>query len=431
MKLALTPSQNLTLTPQLQQAIQLLSLSLQELETEIQSMLERNPLLEITEETPLRYTAPPLTSIEHDSDPIEEHTLIDHLLWQLAMNSSTAEEYTMGSAIIGNLDDNGYLTCPLTEIQDFLKPQVHSLDRLRATQKKIQHFDPLGVACDSLKECLLTQCHQRFQTHPLHALLVRLIHAYLPALAEKNFSDIQRRLHLSEETLKEVLALLHLLDPKPGLQINPRKPEFIIPDAFVRLEHGSWVIQPNQTYYPTLRIQTDYAKLLHQVPTGSEKHFIQSHLQEAHWFLKTLAHRQDLLVKVVQYIVSHQQAFLEHGDLAMRPLILKEVAQALNVHESTISRITTQKYIDTPRGIYELKYFFSNPIPGHQGAASSATAIKALIKKLILAEQAQKPLNDGQLCALLSAQGIPLARRTIAKYREALGIPVATARQQP
>ena len=440
-------SQQLTMTPQLQQAIRLLQLSSIELKTEIEQALEQNPLLESVEDLHAETTIIEPTSwheknnqsnsfnrdFNFESLPPKKETLQEYLAWQLNLTPFSRSERDIASMIIDSIQENGYLCCSPPELYDACKtlalntPPFKKGDRgdfhesIENVRRQLQLFDPLGVASYTLQDSLEVQCRQLYAEHPLFALILILIQKHLPLVAKRDMISLAKLLKSPIEDLNLALECIQRLNPNPGLDVGERETAYIIPDAFVTKNQGEWTITLNQEALPQVRIQADYAALIKKV-TVEEQEYIQSHLREARWFLKSLETRHQTLYKVIKAIVEYQKKFFEYGEEAMRPLILQDIASLVEIHESTVSRITSQKYIYTPRGMYELKYFFSSHIDTTQGAEYSTTAVKALLKKIIAAEPSQKPFSDTQLSHLLAEQGINIARRTISKYREALGI---------
>jgi len=295
---------------------------------------------------------------------------------------------------------------------------------------RIQNFDPPGVGARDLKETLLLQIKQFPLESPWLKPAQELIEKHFDLLANREYSQLTRRLKISEEELKQILHLIQSLNPRPGSQITASKPEYIIPDVIVSKHNGKWKVELNPDAAPRLRVNPHYASLIKQVHNSEDNTCLKNHLQEARWFIKSLLSRNETLLKVATSIVARQTDFLEHGEEAMKALVLHDIAEAVGMHESTISRVTSKKYMHTPRGIFELKYFFSSHVSTSSGGECSATAIRALIKKLITTENTNKPLSDSKLAAILGDQGINVARRTVAKYREAMAIPPSNERKR-
>lgn len=471
--LQLRLSQQLAMTPQLQQAIRLLQLSTLELQQEIQLALESNPLLEQTdqhdeiesfekadsdsldtgealeqrdmpEELPLDATwdeiysagTPSGTGTDYRDEelPIYQgettQTLQDYLMWQVELTPFSDTDAAIATSIVDAVDNTGYLTVPLQDILDSIGDDDVTLEEVEAVLKRVQRFDPVGVAARDLRDCLLVQLSQ-FADDTTRLTEARLIVSdHLDLLANHDFRSLIRVTRLKEEVLKEALALIQSLDPRPGQSINTGESEYVIPDVLVRKVQGIWAVELNTDSVPRLQINQQYAALGNSARNDSDGQFIRSNLQEARWLIKSLESRNDTLLKVTRCIVEQQQDFFEQGEEFMKPMVLADIAQAVDMHESTISRVTTQKFLHSPRGIFELKYFFSSHVNTDSGGEASSTAIRALVKKLIAAENPVKPLSDSKLTALLSDQGIIVARRTVAKYRESLSIPPSNQRKQ-
>jgi len=493
--LQLRLGQQLTMTPQLQQAIRLLQLSSLELEAEIQEALESNPLLEradeaegegeaspestaeaqenaaveagaeaaaeITAEGPEAaeaglqtddipselpvdsawedvydggYSAPSAPPPDDDLPSIEnrrfeEEDLHDHLIWQMRLTPLSETDQAIALAIIDAIDEDGYLRASLEEIQEAVGDDV-SLEEIEAVLHLVQNFDPPGVAARDLRESLILQLRQWDPQTPWYDEAMRLLENYFDLLAGRDFNQLARRMRLSTDELTEVVRLINRLNPRPGAQISPARTEYIIPDVFVRKVNGTWRVELNPEIQPRLRINSLYASMVKRANRSADNAYLQGRLQEARWLIKSLQSRNETLLKVATCIVERQQAFLEHGEEAMKALVLHDIAEAVGMHESTISRITTKKYMHTPRGIFELKYFFSSHVSTDSGGECSSTAIRALIKKMIANEDVRKPLSDSKIAALLAQQGIKVARRTVAKYRDSLGIPPSNERKR-
>ena len=472
--LQLKTSQNLTMTPQLQQAIRLLQLSSMELKQEIQEFLETNMMLELDEEQDnvTQAVSEEQTDTRADTTVNEEpsripedlpvdsvwediydssvslqkgngesfsydflntstNTLGDHLLWQLNLTPLSENDNAIAVTIIDSLDDDGYLTCSLEDILDTLNDEHNlELDEIEAVLRIIQNMEPAGVAARDLKECLLIQLRQCPEDTPWLNEARLLVGNYLDLLAVRNYKQLQRQLKLDQSGLQEVITLIQSMDPRPGSRIQQTQTEYIVPDVYVKKEKGVWRVELNTESMPQLRINSNYARMIRRADYSDDNTSLKNHLQEARWFIKSLQSRSETLLKVASAIVERQRAFLDYGEEAMKPLVLHDIADSLGLHESTISRVTTHKYMHTPRGIYELKYFFSSQLDTDFGGACSSTAIRAILKKLIEAESPTKPLSDSKLSATLAEQGFKVARRTIAKYREAMGIPPSNERKR-
>ena len=471
--LQLRLSQQLAMTPQLQQAIRLLQLSTLELQQELQQALESNPLLEqidtheeidtretqdsetldtadaleqkeMPEELPLDaswdtiYTAgtPSGTSGDYIDDELPVYqgettqTLQDYLMWQVELTPFSDTDRAIATSIVDAVDDTGYLTVPLEDILESMGDEVIDIDEVEAVLKRIQRFDPVGVAAKDLRDCLLIQLSQFDKTTPWLEEARLIISDHLDLLANHDFRTLMRVTRLKEDVLKEAVNLIQSLDPRPGQSIQTGEPEYVIPDVLVRKHNGHWTVELNSDSIPRLQINQHYASMCNNARNDGDSQFIRSNLQDAKWLIKSLESRNDTLLRVSRCIVEQQQAFFEQGEEYMKPMVLADIAQAVEMHESTISRVTTQKYLHSPRGIFELKYFFSSHVNTEGGGEASSTAIRALVKKLIAAENPAKPLSDSKLTSLLSEQGIMVARRTVAKYRESLSIPPSNQRKQ-
>ncbi|HFU4994760.1 TPA: RNA polymerase factor sigma-54 [Escherichia coli] len=471
--LQLRLSQQLAMTPQLQQAIRLLQLSTLELQQELQQALESNPLLEqidtheeidtretqdsetldtadaleqkeMPEELPLDaswdtiYTAgtPSGTSGDYIDDELPVYqgettqTLQDYLMWQVELTPFSDTDRAIATSIVDAVDDTGYLTVPLEDILESMGDEEIDIDEVEAVLKRIQRFDPVGVAAKDLRDCLLIQLSQFDKTTPWLEEARLIISDHLDLLANHDFRTLMRVTRLKEDVLKEAVHLIQSLDPRPGQSIQTGEPEYVIPDVLVRKHNGHWTVELNSDSIPRLQINQHYASMCNNARNDGDSQFIRSNLQDAKWLIKSLESRNDTLLRVSRCIVEQQQAFFEQGEEYMKPMVLADIAQAVEMHESTISRVTTQKYLHSPRGIFELKYFFSSHVNTEGGGEASSTAIRALVKKLIAAENPAKPLSDSKLTSLLSEQGIMVARRTVAKYRESLSIPPSNQRKQ-
>ena len=468
------------MTPQLQQAIRLLQLSSLELQSEIQEALETNPLLEVEEEVdytqqqdtiesdsqadfqtdssqlehrdipeelttdsqwedtfdlPMTKTTPSLQSttdltLADNADP-QQNSLQAHLLWQMRLTPFSALEQAIATAIIDAIDDNGYCQSSLSEIQQTLSlTPAPPLEEIEAVLHRLQHFDPIGVGARNLQECLLIQLQQYPTTEAYTPLVTQLVTEYLDHLAKRDYQTIQRGMQINEAQLTELVKTIQCLNPRPGRQQAIEQSQYIVPDVYVRKVGQHWRLSLNPDNNPNLQVADHYAQLIKRADNSSDNIYLKNHLQEARWFLKSLQSRNETLLKVTQAIIDHQQDFLEHGDVAMRPLILNAIAEEVDMHESTISRVTTRKYLHTPRGIYELKHFFSSHVQTDSGGECAATAIHAIIKAIVQEENPRKPLSDNKIAQLLGEKGIKVARRTIAKYREALAIPPSNERKR-
>tara|TARA_Y100000782_G_scaffold18251_1_gene18931 strand:- start:1788 stop:3272 length:1485 start_codon:yes stop_codon:yes gene_type:complete len=482
-------SQQLTMTPQLQQAIKLLQLSTLDLQQEIQEALDSNPLLEVEEgsdepqleknnidgddvaqdavttassdtleagdalekndlpdELPIDSTwdeyysassAPaPGPSNNDDEQIFQGETTEDiqaHLLWQMRLTHFSDTDRAIATAIIDSIDESGYLTATLEDILDSVNSEDMEepveLDEVECVLKRIQMFDPIGSGSRTPQECLMVQLRQFSDDTPWLKEAKQLIEEYSDLLSSKDYRTLMRKSRLKEDQLREAMRLLQTLNPRPGSALITKEPEYVIPDVSVTKKNGRWVVELNPDSLPKLSVNQQYAAMSRRAKNSSDSQFIRSHMQEAKWFIKSLESRNDTLMKVANCIVQQQMGFFEHGPEMMKPMVLNDVAEMVDMHESTISRVTTQKYMHTPRGIFELKYFFSSHVATESGGECSSTAIRALIKKLVAAETPSKPLSDSKIAQLLAEQGIKVARRTIAKYRESLSIPPSNQRK--
>ncbi|MGL4249241.1 MAG: RNA polymerase factor sigma-54 [Aeromonas sp.] len=473
--LQLRLGQSLTMTPQLQQAIRLLQLSTLELQQEIQQALENNPLLE-QEEGEAQESAPEVSvdasqldssaamaqeqmpdelpvdttwdevysaGTAQSAGPIQDgeeslyqgettENLQDYLLWQMRLTPFSDVDAAIALAIIDAIDESGYLTVALEDIQLAVSSEDRDveLDEVEAVLKRVQHFDPVGIAARSVQECLLIQLDQFDPQTPWLNEAKEVILDHMELLGNRDYRTLARKTRLKESDLKEVLDLIQLLEPRPGNGIIQSDSQYVIPDVSVVKKGSKWVVELNPDSAPRIRVNETYAAMVRNARSSTDTQFIRSHLQEAKWFIKSLESRNDTLLKVANCIVEQQQGFFEYGEEAMRPMVLNDIAEAVEMHESTISRVTTQKYMHTPRGIFELKFFFSSHVNTEGGGECSSTAIRALIKKLVTAENPAKPLSDSKIADLLAEQGIMVARRTIAKYRESLFIPPSNQRKR-
>jgi RNA polymerase sigma-54 factor len=471
--LQLKLGQHLTLTPQLQQSIRLLQLSTLELNQELEQILQDNPLLEREEEDEISHAsaeAPAHTAEaeaqaqeipQHESAESEAVTALDdadwndystaggddddsdyaqgsvsgaslreHLLNQLIVSPLTLRDRTLVAALIDDLDDSGFLTQPLEDITASLQAELEELEHeeVETALKHLQNMDPTGVGARNLAECLTLQLRALPADMPARDAAMRLTTHYLDLLAARDVGKLKKTLGIDDATLRTARTLILSLNPRPGAAFSVDETHYVIPDVYVRKVKGMWIASLNADAMPKLRVNRVYADILaRHRDSGSSQ--LASQLQEARWLIKNVQQRFDTILRVSQAIVDRQKHFFEHGEVAMRPLVLREIADAVELHESTISRVTTQKYMMTPRGLYELKYFFGSHVATDNGGACSSTAIRALIKQLISAENKKKPLSDGQLAEVLSQQGIVVARRTVAKYRESLQIPPANMRR--
>jgi RNA polymerase sigma-54 factor len=482
--------QHLTITPQLQQAIRLLQLSSVELQQEIQEALETNPLLEekegeadvksdgeadteasdneapgtLSDNNDLKATdiemeratlnedsvsdndwaevfdTPKTSSARSDDDGFPDidarnsppQTLRDHLLWQMQMTPFSDNDREIAAALIDAVNEDGYLSCKLEEVQQALtKNNTHvEPDEIDAVLHQLQNFDPVGVCARDLGECLRLQLKMLDPATPgLQPALALATPEHLALLAARDYVPLRRSLKLAAEELQQAIQLIQHLNPRPGNSVQAAQASYIVPDIVVKKFKGMWRAELNPDISPRLRINRHYEKMIHRGDSSSDNRYLQDQLQQARWFIKSLASRNETLLKVARTIVDHQRAFFEHGPEAMKPLVLHDIAETVSMHESTVSRVTTNKYMLTPRGIFELKYFFSSHVATADGGTCSSVAIRELIKKLVEGETTLKPISDSKIAEILAQQGITVARRTIAKYRESMNIPPSNQRK--
>ncbi len=483
--LQLRLGQHLTMTPQLQQAIRLLQLSTLDLHQEVQEALDANLMLETEEEGQQRAPVSgeaaendsekprdnraddrelnPEGSTLSDELPVDTNwddiydshlppqsgsgqrddentdflaqkthsqTLFEHLMWQLNLTTLTDTDRAIATTIIDSINEDGYLTNPLEDIHAGLDDGDLGLDEIEAVLHRIQDFDPPGVGARDPRDCLLIQLRQLPPDTALRESAILVCERYFDLLSGRDFVQLKRRLKADGEQLQSIILLLRSLNPRPGTLIADAEPKYVTPDVIVSKRNGAWLVELNPEALPRLRVNPDYAKLVRRADQSNDNVCLKNHLQEARWFIKSLSSRNETVLRVATKIVEFQRGFFEHGEEAMKPLVLREVAEELEMHESTVSRVTTQKYMYTPRGTLEFKYFFSSHVSTDSGGECSATAIRALIKKLIVAEKPNKPLSDNKLAQILGDQGIQVARRTVAKYRESMGIPPSNERKR-
>ena len=360
-------------------------------------------------------------------------SLREHLLWQVNLTPLSDRDRAIAMTIVDDLDGAGYLTSSLDELASVvgtaIADQVEA-DEVQAILRLVQGLEPNGVAARDLRECLLLQLGQLPADTPWLVETRRCVADFMDMLAGRDYNQLMRRLKLAREELAQVIALIQSLNPRPGSQYSEEQTEYIVPDVFVYKYKDRWRVELNAETMPPLRVNPYYAGMIKRADNSDDNNSLRTHLQEARWFIKSLQSRSETLLRVATAIVERQRAFLEHGEEAMKPLVLHDIAEALEMHESTISRVTTRKYMHTPRGIFELKYFFSSHVSTTLGGEASSTAIRAVIKKLIAAENVQKPLSDHKIAELLAEQGVQVARRTVAKYREAMSIPPSNERKR-
>ncbi len=465
--LQLKLGQQLTMTPQLQQAIRLLQLPALELQAHIRELLETNVMLEPMEEAEAtgtfetlvtaaeqpkvqepqgtvevlddgwdaRGAGPAESSWSSDDDERQQdyaddsgQSLQEHLLWQLELASLAPRELAIARAIVDSISDDGYLIESLEEISHTLRPELEcAAEEIAAVLAGVQALDPPGVGARSVSECIELQLRQLDPATPGYATALKIARHHLELVAERELSLLRRELRATEEELASALALVRSCHPRPGAQVSAGSAEYVVPDVFVRRTEHGWGVELNPATLPRVRLNQGYANLIGRTASHAT---MRAQLQEARWLLKSLEIRHETLMKVARSIIERQTAFLEHGEEHMRPMILKDIAEAVGMHESTISRVTSGKYMHTPRGVFELRYFFSSQVEGADGSGTSSTAIRAKIRKLVKEEDPEAPLSDGRIAELLSGEGIPVARRTVAKYREAMGIVASNERRR-
>ncbi|PSJ17388.1 RNA polymerase factor sigma-54 [Nitrosomonas supralitoralis] len=476
--LQLKLTQQLKLTPQLQQSIRLLQLSTLELNQEIERIVQENPLLELRDDWNLSEmdSTPEViessSSADSDSDSVEvseseavitseenfEHdaewlkenissyntfedddrespqipdkplSLREHLNFQTSLSQISERERKIIGLLIDSLDDDGYLLQDLGELVELLPVELGiELQDLEGALMYLQQYDPPGVGARNLKECLVLQLQALSGEVTYRAQALKIVQEYLEIFAAHDFGQVKKLLGCDDQALRAIRKLIIHLNPKPGIQFNSQSERYIVPDITVVKKNGVWIANLNMSAIPRLNINHLYANILKQEHHSARG--LISQLTEAKWLIKNIQQRSSTILRVAGVIVERQQQFFEHGEVAMRPLVLREIAETLNLHESTVSRVTTQKFMYTPRGIFELKFFFGSHVSTDSGGACSATAIRALIKQLIQEENSKKPLSDNKISNILEQQGIVVARRTIAKYRESLQIPAANHRK--
>lgn len=458
--LQLSIGQHLTLTPQLQQAIRLLQLSTIDLQQEIQLVVESNPMLEATPAEDR--DEPTATTINNEHDEFsdiqwsqlynnsnkrtnfEDHdfnfdnlyckttNLQDHLRWQLDLSPMSDIDRVISTALIDAINDDGFLTIPITDLHTSLNSDAFpiDIDEIEAVRHRLQLFDPVGCGATNLAETLIIQLEQLQLEQNLLALAKTILLKDIDLLGQHNYRQLMKNHQINEKVLNNILHIIHSLNPKPGNLIHQDITEYIVPDLIVKKVNNDWRVTLNNNVLPHLSINSHYASLIQRANNSADNQYLKNNLQEARWFLKSIQSRQETLLKVATCIVEYQKNFFELGEVAMKPLILNDIASALEMHESTVSRVTTQKFMHTPRGVFELKYFFSSHVNTDTGGECSSTAIRAVIKKLISSENRKKPLSDSKIAELIKDQGIQVARRTVAKYREAMGIAPSNERKE-
>ncbi len=474
--LSLKLGQSLSMTPQLQQAIRMLQLSTIELQQEIRQALERNPMLEesterddSTSDTELETTTTETESNIEENLPddlaadtswdevydmsasdsnisspssadnsnlletlnAEITGLKEHLLWQINATNFSIQDKIIAATLIDALDDKGFLTESVEDIHASLSHQLLiDEDEVVAILHYIQHLDPLGVGARDLQECLLLQLTQLHSESDLYQKAYQLVEKNLDLLEKRNYIKIKKVYNLDDKAYEQLITLLRSLNPNPGQIFETKTADYITPDVFInKTRDGQWLATLNQDFESKLRVNEFYQNMIPQTVNSKDKKYLQDNLQNARGFIKALQNRDSTILNVANEIIKRQSAFLKYGDQAMKPMVLKDIAEDLGVHESTISRISTKKYMHTPHGIYEIKHFFSSHVATSTGGECSSTAIRAMIQQLINGENTKKPFSDSKLTNILEKQGIKVARRTVAKYREALTIPSSRERK--
>lgn len=457
------------MTPQLQQALKLLQMPVLELSTQLEEALAENVMLEAEEPAENAEASESQADSESPDGEAEAaeviagefeegdlwadrsqadsrgdswaddgrrpeiadssgETLQEHLLWQLELEDFSPRELAIGHALVDALNEDGYLTETLDDIELAIRGDAgFTRQEIERTLAKLQQLDPVGVGARDLSECLSLQLGQLDAGVAGRELALTLAAGHLDAVASQDYAALRRQLGVAEEELHTALALLRACNPRPGAAIQPSAPDYIMPDVYVRKQDGRWIVEVNRSAAPRLRVNQVYADML----KGNSAHdTLRAQLQEARFLVRSLEIRNDTLTKVALCIVERQTEFLEHGEEAMKPMVLRDVAEAVEMHESTISRVTANKYMHTPRGVFEFRYFFSSQLSGSDGSEQSSTAIRAKIKRLIGHENPAKPLSDAKIATVLEEEGIKVARRTVAKYRESMRIPTSSERKR-
>ncbi|HID81092.1 MAG TPA: RNA polymerase factor sigma-54 [Chromatiales bacterium] len=476
--LQLRIGQSLTMTPQLQQTIKLLQFSTLELQNQIQEMLEQNPLLDTEESDEQTPSQPDATQeIKLDDEPARldenqtipdelpldtrwdeiyqslpsrshaseeqqtsllenrsgaEDNLREHLLFQLDLLNLSETDYSIAEILIENINDDGYLSDSIENIHAGFPEKLDiEIDEVQAVQNLVMHFDPIGAGASNLQENLLAQLDQINDNSDTTIDAREIITHHIETLGKQNLAELLRKTKLSESRLDAAISLIRSLNPRPGSQIGSGEIQYIAPDIYVTRTGDRWIASLNPEIAPKLRLHPLYSSMVKRGDRSKENQYLRENLQEARWFIKSLQSRNDTILRVAQAIVARQQAFFDQGEVGMHPLILRTIADELELHESTISRVTNQKYMLTPQGLLEFKYFFSAQLDTTDGGNTSATAIRALIKQLIDEENPQKPLSDNKIRSILvDDKGVNVARRTVAKYREGMQIPPSNERKR-
>lgn len=465
--------QQLTMTPQLQQAIRLLQLSSSDLRQEIQEALDSNLMLENADEVEqlsVQSTCESSETVGITADPEQEihieemsipdelpvdvewtdhydgyppssgataqeadkldifaqqskaPTLRDHLHWQLNLSRLDETSLAIATAIVDAIDEYGYFTATPEEIVRTFEGTDLTLEEVEIVLHRIQALDPPGVGARDLRECLLIQLRHLPEGTRMRDPAIRVCDRHFGALAKNDMRQIRRALQLSARAMAGLAGLIRSLHPRPGTLIANTEPQYVIPDVVAGKRENAWKVELNLETAPRLRVNPDYARLIRRADHSDGNLRLKDHLQAARWFINSLANRNDTLLKVASKIVELQRDFLEYGEEAMKPMVLRDIAEALELHESTVSRVTTKKYMCTPHGTFELKYFFSSHVGTDAGGERSSTAVCACIRKLVATENPSNPLSDNRIAAILAEQGTKVARRTVAKYRERIGV---------
>ena len=428
--------QQLAMTPRMRQAIRLLQLSTLELRSELAQLLESNYMLEADDETPRAEWGGEIVrgreTRDTDSFPEPEESLRDRLHWQLNAARFTDEDHLVGTVIIDSINESGYLECSMDELLAALEHLglCAEPEEVEAVLMRVQRFEPTGVAARSLSECLLRQLEETAADTPHRNLAMRVARHHLEALARHDHAGLARRLETTRGELEAAHALLRALNPRPGAGYAGTPTGYVTPDLRIFRVAGAWRVELNADAVPRLRVNPLYAEVAHRSGREAETASLRQHLTEARWLIKSLANRAETLLRVARAIVRRQEGFLERGEEGMRPLVLRDIASELDLHESTVSRVTSRKYAQTPRGVFELKYFFSNRVADAEGGGASATAIRARLRKIIEGEEPGRPWSDQRLASDLERAGFRVARRTVAKYRESMGIPPSNERRR-
>ncbi|MFI4891730.1 MAG: RNA polymerase factor sigma-54 [Steroidobacterales bacterium] len=478
--LQLRIGQQLTMTPQLQQAIRLLQLPALDLQAHVREALETNVMLEADDEpapdpgaerineaveVPLReryaeLDGSPATGDQPDGPEVEvadeaweervmasagpawsgddnreddfsdQHgqTLQEQLVEQLELAHLSPIDLAIARVLADAISDDGYLQDDLADIRASLLPEIDaSMADIERVLAAVQSLEPAGVGARNLGECLVLQLRQLDEATPARDIAIRIAHEHLDLVANQQQALLRRHLRCTDEALEMALALVRSCHPRPGAAVGSPTAEYVIPDVFVRRTERGWIVEVNPATVPRVRVNQGYASL---IARSQDYGLLRTQLQEARWLLRSLEIRSETLVKVARCIVQRQASFFERGEEAMEPLILKDVAEEVEMHESTISRVTTAKYMHTPRGVFEFRYFFSSHVEAADGTGMSSTAIRAKIRKLITQESPGSPMSDAKLAEILSGEGIPVARRTVAKYREGMQIAPSNERKR-